>query len=129
MEHLAYEFDAGGFVGVLFFEVHDESESAVFEGGVRGTDYYCVPVYTSAMVSAVLLLWERGEWDSVGRNGYQVITLSAIGLALTPAGGSVCMRLKSRISLRRAAVDMLLSRALQQVQLSNCDSAQDVDVC
>jgi hypothetical protein len=36
------------------------------------------------------------------------MTLSAIGLALTPAGGSVCMRLKSRISLRRAAVDILL---------------------
>jgi hypothetical protein len=36
------------------------------------------------------------------------MTLSAIGLALTPAGGSVCMRLKSRISLLRAAVDILL---------------------
>ncbi len=35
------------------------------------------------------------------------MTLSEMGLALTPAGGSVCMRLKSRISLLRAAVDML----------------------
>lgn len=40
---------------------------------------------------------------------YQVMTLSAIGLALTPAGGSVCMRLKSRINLLRAAVDILLA--------------------
>lgn len=35
------------------------------------------------------------------------MTLSAIGLALTPAGGSVCMRLKSRIRRRLAAVDIL----------------------
>ena len=46
--------------------------------------------------------------DGGGGMPYQVMTLSAIGLALTPAGGSVCMRLKSRISLRRAAVDILL---------------------
>lgn len=35
------------------------------------------------------------------------MTLSAMGEALTPAGGSVCMRLKSRIRRRRAAVDMV----------------------
>ena len=39
---------------------------------------------------------------------HHVMTLSAIGLALTPAGGSVCMRLKSRISRRLAAVDIFL---------------------
>jgi hypothetical protein len=38
---------------------------------------------------------------------YHVITLSAIGEADTPAGGSVCMRLKSRIRRLLAAVDML----------------------
>jgi len=38
---------------------------------------------------------------------YQVMTLSAIGEADTPAGGSVCMRLKSRIRRLLAAVDML----------------------
>lgn len=37
------------------------------------------------------------------------MTLSAMGLALTPAGGSVCMRLKSRISLLRAAVDIAVA--------------------
>ena len=36
------------------------------------------------------------------------MTLSAMGLALTPAGGSVCMRLKSRINLLRAAVDIVV---------------------
>jgi hypothetical protein len=40
---------------------------------------------------------------------YHVMTLSAIGEADTPAGGSVCMRLKSRIKRLRAAVDMLSS--------------------
>ena len=45
----------------------------------------------------------------MGVCSYQVMTLSAIGLALTPAGGSVCMRLKSRISLLRAAVDILVA--------------------
>ena len=34
VEHLADELDSGRFVGVLFFEVHDESECAVFEGCV-----------------------------------------------------------------------------------------------
>jgi len=38
---------------------------------------------------------------------FQVITLSGTGEADTPAGGSVCMRLKSRMSRRRAAVDMM----------------------
>jgi hypothetical protein len=52
------------------------------------------------------------ECFGLGRDAapaYQVMTLSAIGLALTPAGGSVCMRLKSRISLLRAAVDILVA--------------------
>lgn len=35
------------------------------------------------------------------------MTLSATGEALTPAGGSVCMRLKSLMRRRRAEVDML----------------------
>jgi hypothetical protein len=44
----------------------------------------------------------------MGSARYHVMTLSAIGLALTPAGGSVCMRLKSRIKRLRAAVDMVV---------------------
>jgi len=38
---------------------------------------------------------------------FHVMTLSLTGEAETPAGGSVCMRLKSRIKRRRAAVDIL----------------------
>jgi hypothetical protein len=38
---------------------------------------------------------------------FHVMTLSGTGEADTPAGGSVCMRLKSRIKRRRAAVDMM----------------------
>lgn len=48
-------------------------------------------------------LWWLCGWDVFT---YHVMTLSAMGLALTPAGGSVCMRLKSRIRRLLAAVDM-----------------------
>lgn len=44
VEHGGYELDAGRFVGVLLFEVHYESERAVFEGGVAGSDDDCIPV-------------------------------------------------------------------------------------
>lgn len=45
MEHLANKLDARRFVWVLFFEVHDESECAVFERRVRRPDDDCVPVH------------------------------------------------------------------------------------
>lgn len=48
------------------------------------------------------------------------MTLSAIGLALTPAGGSVCMRLKSRINLLRAAVDMAVAAASRRYRGTYC---------
>jgi hypothetical protein len=44
VEHLADKLDARRFVGVCFLEVHDEAESAVFEGSVCGADYDCVPI-------------------------------------------------------------------------------------
>lgn len=44
MEHLAYEFDCWWFIGVLFFELHDEAECAVFKGSVCWADDYGVPV-------------------------------------------------------------------------------------
>lgn len=53
------------------------------------------------MVVSTMYAWKSSP--------YQVMTLSAIGLALTPAGGSVCMRLKSRINLLRAAVDIVVA--------------------
>lgn len=59
MKHLADEFDAGGFVRVGFFKVHDESEGAVFEGRVRGTDDYCVP--ESSVSRRMEVLWNGGR--------------------------------------------------------------------
>jgi hypothetical protein len=52
----------------------------------------------------------RGGGGALWWMAYQVMTLSAIGEAETPAGGSVCMRLKSRIRRLLAAVDMLRGR-------------------
>ena len=51
MEHLADELHSRRLVGVLFLEVHDEAESAVFEGCVRGADYYCVPADIFTLVA------------------------------------------------------------------------------
>ena len=47
------------------------------------------------------------------------MTLSAIGDADTPAGGSVCIRLKSRINLRLAAVDMVTEQRCDNIR--SCD--------
>ncbi len=103
MEHLRDEFDAGGFVGVLLFEVHDEAEGAVFKGRVGRTDDDGVPVANhkrfSDFVRGFFFLSEDGGAAGLlqggGGNGYQVITLSAMGEAETPAGGSVCIRWES----------------------------------
>jgi hypothetical protein len=58
MEHLADELDAGGFVRVGFFEVHDESEGAVFEGRVGGADDYGVPI------RALEMEWRGGRAET-----------------------------------------------------------------
>lgn len=50
MEHRADEFDAGWFVGILLFEVHHEPKGAVFEGGIGGANYDCIPVRTRLSV-------------------------------------------------------------------------------
>lgn len=86
MEHLRDEFDARGLVWVLFFKVHDEAKGAVFKRCIGGTDDDSIPVamFQSSCAS------ERDE-PAAGK-GYQVITLSAMGEAETPAGGSVCIR-------------------------------------
>jgi len=73
MEHCADEFDAGRFVGVLLFEVHDQAEGAVFEGSVGRTDYYGVPVGEERRVSLVVRGREGGKrygarsWVGYGR--------------------------------------------------------------
>lgn len=50
MEHLADKFDAGWLVGVLFFELHDESESAVLEWCICRADDDSVPLEKMLLV-------------------------------------------------------------------------------
>jgi hypothetical protein len=64
-------------------------------------------VSAGPMMTAFLGLNETRPLFDKGEILYQVITLSATGEAETPAGGSVCIRLKSRIKRRRAVVDMV----------------------
>jgi hypothetical protein len=54
MEHLADEFDARRFVGVLLFEVHDQAEGAVFEGRVGWADDDGVPRSVPVLVDCSL---------------------------------------------------------------------------
>lgn len=43
VEHLADKLDLGRLVGVLLFELHDESECAIFKRCIRRADDYGVP--------------------------------------------------------------------------------------
>jgi hypothetical protein len=85
MEHSANEFDSRGLVGILFLELHDESEGTIFKGGIGRADDDSVPVRSLVLAINHSVL----ESD-------HVMTLSAIGEADTPAGGSVCMRWQSQ---------------------------------
>jgi len=96
MKHLADELDSGRLVRIRLFKVHHEAKGAILEGSVCGSNDDGVPI---ALVSHDFHLRRT-------RGSYQVMTLSATGEAETPAGGSVCIRLKSRMSRRRAVVDM-----------------------
>jgi hypothetical protein len=109
MKHLADEFDPRWLVGILFFEVHHKPKGAILKGCVAGSDDDSIPTKSARSASV-----SRG--DSVTAS-YHVMTLSAIGLALTPAGGSVCMRLKSRIKRLRAAVDMVVELRTPRCQV------------
>lgn len=83
MEHLTDELDTGRLVGILFLEMHDQTECAIFEGSISGADNDGIPDIQSV---------EWTEQPATTNRAYQVITLSATGDAETPAGGSVCMR-------------------------------------
>ena len=88
MEHLADKLDAGWLVRVLFLELHDESESAILERRICRPDDDCVPLEKTLLE---VFVWV--DQHCVGRVGtHQVMTLSAMGDAETPAGGSVCIR-------------------------------------
>lgn len=84
MEHLADELDLWRLVGVLLFKLHDESEGSVLKGRVCGADNDGVP--ECRRVSTICCYFACLE------NTDQVMTLSGMGDAETPAGGSVCMR-------------------------------------
>lgn len=86
MEHLADELDPGRLIWVLLFEVHNQAESAIFKRSVCWADNNGVPVRDMSVI--------RNE--QMDKTLYQVITLSAIGDAETPAGGSVCIRWNRR---------------------------------
>jgi len=43
VEHGADELHSRRLVGILFFEVHDESEGTIFEGSVSGADDDRIP--------------------------------------------------------------------------------------
>lgn len=85
VEHLADELDLRRLVRVLLFELHDESESAILEWGVGGTDNDGVPIGKAMSTQA------GGRRRSMAAT-YHVMTLSGTGDADTPAGGSVCIR-------------------------------------
>lgn len=89
VKHLADEFDAGRFVGVLFLEVHDEAECAVLKGSIGGSNDHGIPAAPS-----------QRRYAGDDSEAYQVMTLSATGDADTPAGGSVCIRCASVVSSR-----------------------------
>lgn len=84
VKHLADKFDSRWFVGILLFKVHDQAEGSIFERRIRRSYNHSVPsfMYVSLLGAAVC----------TSRDAYQVITLSAMGDAETPAGGSVCIR-------------------------------------
>jgi hypothetical protein len=48
MEHLADKLHTGRLVGVLFFEIHDQAECAIFERRVGGADDDGIPGIPSA---------------------------------------------------------------------------------
>ncbi len=93
MEHLADELDAWWSIRVLLLEMHHEPERAIFKGSVCRADNDSVPDWSKG---SSVDLNKRCRVLGSEHGTYHVMTLSAIGEADTPAGGSVCMRWRSR---------------------------------
>lgn len=91
VEHLADELDLGRLVGILLFELHHKSKGAIFKGSVCGADDDGVPTRRMMSICVQDRRCRRGRTN-------QVMTLSGTGEAETPAGGSVCMRYRGRVS-------------------------------
>jgi hypothetical protein len=112
VEHVTDELDTRRLIRVCFLKVHDEAERAVFEGCVCRADDDRIPAICQSYVPSFYLPLSMLEESSIrgwarrapvsraGDKGesYQVMTLSAMGEADTPAGGSVCMRCVSPVS-------------------------------
>jgi len=101
MEHLTYELNSRRLVWIGFFEVHDETKRAILERSICRTNDDSIP-------GTALDAQKKCEEEVTN----QVMTLSVTGDAETPAGGSVCIRLKSRINRRRAVVDMMRKKLM-----------------
>lgn len=84
VKHLADKLDTRWLIRILFLEVHHQTECAIFEGSIGGTNDDGIP--------ASLVRQPIANRDIRTKIPYQVITLSATGDAETPAGGSVCIR-------------------------------------
>ena len=92
VEHLADKFDRWWFVGVLFFKVHDKSESAVFKRGICRSDDNGVPVGEKVSCGRGLLCpgryavpchdvvgdWRRGH--SGGRVGLHALVVKTVSI-------------------------------------------------
>jgi hypothetical protein len=87
VEHLADELHTRRFVRIRLFKVHHQPKCTVFERSICGTNDYSIP---ANVVSGSLRLAVIACGTS-----YQVMTLSAMGDAETPAGGSVCIRYRN----------------------------------
>lgn len=87
MEHLADEFNSGRFVRVLLLEMHDKAKCTVFEGSVHRSDYDGVPAEIHCQQPGMI----RRGIEAKDKKANHVMTLSLMGEALTPAGGSVCI--------------------------------------
>ena len=85
MKHLADKLDPRWFVWILLFKVHDQTEGPILERCIHRPYYDSIPsfMYVSPFGPQVICM---------SRDAYQVMTLSAMGEAETPAGGSVCIR-------------------------------------
>lgn len=84
VKHLTYKLDTGWLIRILLLEVHHQTECAIFEGSIGGTNNDGIPA--NFVVSPLQIHYKNGGLSN------QVITLSATGDAETPAGGSVCIR-------------------------------------
>lgn len=57
MEHLTYEFDPRGLVGILFLKMHHEAKSAIFKGCVCRPNNYGIPEAIRQEIPNESLAW------------------------------------------------------------------------